>query len=657
MNAHFINVGQGDATLLEFPCGAILVDAGAQDQEHVEILIGYLADFFDERRPDLANTLNSVIITHNHLDHTRALRSVFEYFVVERYIDNGQLNGAGSENPRWVRSIEGSQQVVVREISSSDLSADSDQQGLTDADIDPIDCATCDPHVRILAGRFDENPGWSLNDFENQNNHSIVVRIDFGESSFLFTGDLEEPAIRTLLERYSGTHTLDVDALQVGHHGSDSGTTADFLQAITPEIAVISVGHWEFGRIVGTPFSTFAYGHPRKRVIEMLSLMVSRFRDSPVSAMSARSARSFEPYTVEKRIYATAWDGNVVVQASATGEYSISSYSIDGPPRIGAQSPPHASAIGLAAPNPARHALAFALFVPQTAAVGSKHTVRLAIGDETQVRRWEQTTAMLKNHQDDRRISQSLSVRASHILVTLKGLGLTVEPHSLQTAAGAIDQLHEYIWYVTVDPLEGSHTVDLKVTPYQSALLQEPGQSSTYPYEIPTLAPTWRQRAWRVLQSRWQWVTTALLIPLAGIVIQVLRHRRQRRERFSLTLDITPVGQSLQVTVSVVNRSAFPIHVRTVYFTAPREVDDTKRVRTIDRYTMTCSGASENGIERNAALRFVYLWSPGGAEKVALIPPRDLQIVATTQTGVARTIKGGLIKAAAIDTSRRSKGV
>ena len=73
MRAHFINVGQGDATLLEFPCGAVLIDAGGFDATTSEQLVEYLSLFF-ERRPDLDNTLDTVFVTHTHIDHNRALR-------------------------------------------------------------------------------------------------------------------------------------------------------------------------------------------------------------------------------------------------------------------------------------------------------------------------------------------------------------------------------------------------------------------------------------------------------------------------------------------------------------------------------------------------------------------------------------------------------
>ena len=75
MKAHFINIGQADATLLEFDCGVVLVDAGAQTFNNAKStakLISYLNDFFDSR-DDLSKTIDSILITHNHDDHTESL--------------------------------------------------------------------------------------------------------------------------------------------------------------------------------------------------------------------------------------------------------------------------------------------------------------------------------------------------------------------------------------------------------------------------------------------------------------------------------------------------------------------------------------------------------------------------------------------------------
>lgn len=67
--------------------------------------------------------------------------------------------------------------------------------------------------------------------------------------SFLFTGDLEDTAIERLVDRYRNTATLDVDVYEVGHHGSHNGTTEEVRDAMTPKIAVISVGHWDDGKL------------------------------------------------------------------------------------------------------------------------------------------------------------------------------------------------------------------------------------------------------------------------------------------------------------------------------------------------------------------------------------------------------------------------
>ena len=143
------------------------------------------------------------------------------------------------------------------------------QSGLTDGELDPFNCGSVDPQVHVLAGAHEVNPGWPEGDFTNQNNHSLVTRIDFDEASFLFMGDLEEAAIESLLERYgeSSSGALNTDILQVGHHGSNNATTAPLLRAVTPNVAVIAVGEWTFGRGSAARFTTFAFGHPRANVV------------------------------------------------------------------------------------------------------------------------------------------------------------------------------------------------------------------------------------------------------------------------------------------------------------------------------------------------------------------------------------------------------
>lgn len=325
MTAHFIDVGQAHATLLEFPCGATLIDAGSQDDEHETALLTYLETFFD-RRTDLNRTLDSVLITHNHLDHTRSLRRIVEEFTVERYIDNGFTTGSGRGGPNWLRNevSAGHRQITVRDIPESAVEAAAGNRGLTDADIDPIACSVRDPRIRVLGGRYDENPGWPEGEFENQNNHSLVTRIDFGSASFLFMGDLEEAGIEMLVEHYGDAEggVLDADVLQVGHHGSHNATTRGLLDAVTPRVAVIPVGQWTFGRTGGN-FTTFAFGHPRRDAVDLLTQHMTRRRTPAKTVKVADRARRFSDLRVADAIYATGWDGTVRVVARAQNDITV----------------------------------------------------------------------------------------------------------------------------------------------------------------------------------------------------------------------------------------------------------------------------------------------------------------------------------------------
>ncbi len=322
MYAHYIDVGQGDATLLQFPCGTVLIDAGAQDNEHVSKLISYLDSFFTKNK-QYNNTINTLIVTHTHIDHTRAIREVASKFTINNYIDNGQLKGPGTLNPKWIRNIANNKQITINVIVDNNITSLENKNGLTSNVIDPVSCVSIDPKIRIISSKLDENPGWTHTSFDNKNNHSIVIRVDFGEASFLFTGDLQQDAIETLLEYYKQTNMLDIDVYQVGHHGSHNATTKDFLEKMSPEIAVISMGKWDFGRNTSKQFSTWAYGHPRISVLDELEKKIKRKRSYTVEVAGAVGAKNFRSYNISKAIYGTGWFGTVIVRANEQGKFRV----------------------------------------------------------------------------------------------------------------------------------------------------------------------------------------------------------------------------------------------------------------------------------------------------------------------------------------------
>lgn len=326
MTAHYIYVGQADATLLEFPCGAILIDAGAEDDEHQKKLIDYLQNFF-KSRPDLGKTLDLVITTHPHVDHTYGLKALAENFHIKRFMDNGGDRGSGVKQEQWLRENAQKLDIDYKAYTAPQIFDNSLKKEIASF-VDPLDCQMADPVIQILSGRYPTPPeGWSKTEFKNYNNHSYVIRIDFGEASFLFTGDLENQGITTLLDHYQNDlSVIDADIFQVGHHGAANGTTAQFVSAISPEAAIISCGFWSDGMKDKSRFNTWNYGHPRKSSVDLLANGITIDRRKAVSEKLGLSARNFVEETITRNIYATPWDYTIKVTGHKDGTFKISTH-------------------------------------------------------------------------------------------------------------------------------------------------------------------------------------------------------------------------------------------------------------------------------------------------------------------------------------------
>jgi len=182
--------------------------------------------------------------------------------------------------------------------------------GLQNNVIDPVKCPGVDPKITALWGMVSSDPGWGQGQFDNVNNHSIALRVDFGKASLLLTGDIEEVAISDFIKRYEDTNLLDVDVYHVGHHGSINGTTKELIQAMTPKLAVISMGP-EARHLNWTAWD---YGHPRGETVKMLQDEITTMR-TPIEKKVGEKGKEFETVTIEKAVYATGWDGDVVLEA------------------------------------------------------------------------------------------------------------------------------------------------------------------------------------------------------------------------------------------------------------------------------------------------------------------------------------------------------
>jgi competence protein ComEC len=331
MKLHVIDVGQGSAALLEFPCAAVLVDTGGEQNEQfdgVKALVDYLDAFF-ARRTDLARTISLLVITHPHIDHTRGLETVLARYKVRNVIDNGDVRDDIGGKPQlalhaWLGE-KGQKQVRHLDLARRDIDG---ADGLTSPIIDPIyacKSSPIDPVLRVLwsgdLGR--EEIG------QNPNNDSVVLRVDFGEASFLLPGDLELLAIARLVKKYeSNPALLDADVYLVPHHGSRKSSTLDLIRRVSPEVAVISAGPYDRYLQTEEEYTARVFGHPNQDCINHLldpKVGVTGKRSSPIEAwVGVRGAwkekkSEFTRRAIDRAVYATSWDGTVVVTGNASG--------------------------------------------------------------------------------------------------------------------------------------------------------------------------------------------------------------------------------------------------------------------------------------------------------------------------------------------------
>ncbi len=320
LRMHVIDIGQGSATLMEFPCAAVLIDTGGESTAHFDsnkALGDYLERFF-ARRTDLNRTLAAVYITHPHIDHTRGLPLVMKNFTVQHLVTNGQPRGAdglvfesGGETQEQAE-LEMKKRGALRTVARAEI---ENGKGVTDAHIDPVACGDVDPQFTIFWGSLKTNTeGWETKSFMNANNHSLVIRIDLGGHPVLVTGDLETEAIHSLLNAHGSV--LNSDVLLVGHHGSYNGTTLELTKTVSPCMAVISMGdmHRE------EDWTAWAYGHPRKAAVQTLAASLGCSRPAR-DVQVALGQRRFEGFTVNTALYGTGWEGTVVMEQSERGTW------------------------------------------------------------------------------------------------------------------------------------------------------------------------------------------------------------------------------------------------------------------------------------------------------------------------------------------------
>ena len=215
LSVTFLDVGQGDSAVIELPDGkTMVVDTGRTGRE-TEAFLRYRGK----------RTIDALVLTHIHPDHTGGAQYLIERFKVKEVWDNGLI------------SYPEKMTAVHRVLQRGDR------------------VETARYAITVLHPHHGFQPLYG-SEYDGENNSSLVLKVSGRRSSFLFAGDIEEEAEEDLAHLHAW---LKSDVIKIPHHGSDTSAGAQFLSLVSPSVAVISVGR-------DNPF-----GHPGVSVLNKLA--------------------------------------------------------------------------------------------------------------------------------------------------------------------------------------------------------------------------------------------------------------------------------------------------------------------------------------------------------------------------------------------------
>ncbi|WP_052447591.1 ComEC/Rec2 family competence protein [Clostridium polynesiense] len=201
LTVHFIDVGQADSILIQQGEHSMIIDGG--NNADAPLVKDYLSK-------QGVKKLDVVVGTHAHEDHIGALDDVIKAFPVDKiYFPKVEATTKTFEN-------------FIKAAKSKNLQFTKPEQGKTFKLGDAV-CTIMAP----ISSKY-----------EGANDYSIVLKVQYGNNSFLFTGDAEAVSEKEMVNKKLD---LKADVLKVGHHGSRTSTTSEFLKAVSPKYAVISV--------------------------------------------------------------------------------------------------------------------------------------------------------------------------------------------------------------------------------------------------------------------------------------------------------------------------------------------------------------------------------------------------------------------------------
>ncbi|KEI85909.1 hydrolase [Clostridium botulinum B2 267] len=220
LKVHYIDIGQGDSILVQTKDKNILIDAGTRKSS--DSLISYL-------KKQHIKKLDYVIATHPHEDHIGGMPKVIEEFEISNFYAPKK-----TANTKIFKDM-------ILQLKKKNLKINVAKKGIS---LDLSNNSSLD----FLAPVKDN--------YENTNDSSAVVKLTHGNTKFLFTGDAEKTSEKDIL---NSNEDLSSNVLKIGHHGSHSSSSKEFLDKIDPKIAIISCG------------KNNDYGHPHKETMKELN--------------------------------------------------------------------------------------------------------------------------------------------------------------------------------------------------------------------------------------------------------------------------------------------------------------------------------------------------------------------------------------------------